>query len=200
MFRVVSSFIIIVSLLLSSCSTKFSITKKRYSKGYHVEFARAVNKSNSQVHENKQTAEPVKDIVCQATNLKVEDGLVAERSAIIAVNQPSNFKDLNVEKSKPERRVQNTGNRYQAKQKYRSPESATSKVPYNYFWSDLYGSLFIYIIGTLVSMIIVFLFYLFLFLLANGSLYAISWFFPALVVLGIIAAVVIAVVLIMNSD
>lgn len=202
------------TILFSSCSSRLSITKKRYSQGYHVSFAKQADhdkKVKGDISENDRVKKPA-PITITATDhrlaetptrvisreplIKITDGLKpADKHSLASTQKGSS--SLLLYRSIPEKPLQYRENIYSAKQK----RSNSGYFPYGAFGGNIAMQLFFYILGSIVATVAAILFFLLLEALISGATAGLFfWLGPFLVVIGILAAIALAVIIIFNSD
>jgi hypothetical protein len=100
------SFFIVVGILLSSCSTQLStlsITKRHYRNGYHIDFAQAKRKAESDTHRAKSTLAPLaKEVALRESKEKtIQTITVVESTTSSMEDVKSESKEITASTTKP---------------------------------------------------------------------------------------------------
>lgn len=209
--RLLLPFFVIIIILSSSCSSKFSVTKRHYMKGYHVDFAKKTKSKGNKVEtitiEEAKISAPInqnKEIEILLTKTEKTDLLntlisIKAKKPVIENNGYASANKSRLEKRKIvelliKNEVKHQSNIRSGKQK---------KAPFDFFGSGGIASLILYgIMGIIVSAIITFLFFLFFSLLISGGGAFVfpAWLGGLLVLIGIAIVIGIIVVVVINGD
>lgn len=202
--------ILISGITLSSCSSKFSLTKRRYTKGYYFDVAKtkkiAKGKANEAETEAKtivaKNPQPASDNSQQQKSAETVGNshsvLHTESSghqalAIAPVTKATkNGTAINYAKPQFHTSFQKIN---QAKKLSAQTGQNNSQAPYELLGS---GGVLAYIVGAFISIIFSFLFFFLIFAIIDGLLPV--WLISFLVFLLVIAIVAIIVVVVVNSD
>ena len=208
-------------LVLSSCSSKMSLTKRRYMKGYHMDFAK--NRTNKpeptkeQVSVLKKFASP-KIISSQQEELyackteKIALNKVNYTSAAFVKNKKykalgSNSLNTSLNKAKINKHnLLNTLNKNKIRltKAVRTKDANKHQWPIDFFWnnngSNNFGMGLVYVLGGLIVLSFVYLVIAFLFSAVIYSAVFPSWLIGLLLLIGIMVLAAIIFVVVVNGD
>ncbi|MDP3558307.1 MAG: hypothetical protein Q8T03_13120 [Bacteroidota bacterium] len=208
-------------IIASSCSSKFSVSKRRYMKGYHVDFAK--NKAVKNNPSPEKTLKEIKTSVLAKENSSKEENVFASanktskesiglsgnsllKTKIKSLNQKANLDLLLFDKSLSNKnehisKIQNKNNT--SSNSFNN--NKTSKKPFD-FWGGggSIGSAFVYaFVGLIASLLFAFLIFGFFALVLSGGGAGVVfpiWLSGALIVIGLLILLAIIVVVVINGD
>ncbi|MDO8999821.1 MAG: hypothetical protein Q7W45_08655 [Bacteroidota bacterium] len=208
-------------IIASSCSSKFSVSKRRYMKGYHVDFAKNKTLKNNQSPE-KELKEVKASALVKENNNKEEnvfasavkkpnENVDAASNSIIktkikSLNQKTNLDLLLANRSSSKKniflpQIQNKN----INQSNSFTNKNVSNKPFD-FWGGggSIGSAFVYaFVGLIASLLFAFLIFGFFALVLSGGGAGVVfpiWLSGALIVIGLLILLAIIVVVVINGD
>jgi len=195
MFRKTCYFLILSGFLFSSCSNHWSVTRRKYTRGYHIEIA---GKPNRPSRVNYPASLPAKN---DADNEQV---IIAQVTAQSSFNEetrsatpPANLFRAPVLKPLPEKVEKNN---YPGIQKKATSEKKNAGRNSGVFTmlGQAFGPYLYYAIGSFVVTVLFFLFLLFFeWAVFSG---AVAWLLPVIFFLAVVGALVFVVILVLNNE
>jgi hypothetical protein len=186
-----------LSLLITSCSSHWSLTKRRYSRGYHLEVAgKAVHQrqhNENATTRNSQTEDLVAAVEIVHSSVSPDQTKTGQTPAI--------FYRSKVPRALSERLTgagENTGR--DGEKKVRELKKSETKAQVNPMLGEAFGSFLFYIVGSIVATILIALLFLFMELILVGAITLAPWVWPALVAVLVVAGIIMLAVVISNSD
>lgn len=209
--------LLVIIIIASSCSSKFSVSKRRYMKGYHVSIAKNTKTNKTKVENAKNEALALSLKETRITNQFAPVALADQKETVI--DTKSSFCAAARSKKKGSLFVynnhylsiatnvtntKNITNSLIEKQQTLIAHSAAStkqtvKAPFDLMgWSGI-GSVLVYVFASIIGTVLLYGF-LFLMLAAFSGAIIPVWLIGFLIAIGILIIVGIIVVVVINGD
>ncbi|MBL7919413.1 MAG: hypothetical protein JNJ40_03805 [Bacteroidia bacterium] len=204
-----------IIIIASSCSSKFSVSKRRYTKGYHVSFAK--NSKTSKVKVDNNTKNEVAVLKENKTNNEIDPIALADNKENVYDAKTSFNRPVKVTKKKPAKvfnnrylsianNATNTKNvintliekKQEQLHAYTSKSKQKVKAPFDLLGGGI-GSILLYVFASIVGTILIYAFLFLMLALLSGAVVP-SWLIGILIAIGLLIVIGIIVVVVINGD
>lgn len=203
---------VISGVVLSSCSSKFSLTKRRYTKGYHLDVAGNKSKTKARSvtaattipgnpnHEQLSVYSPTVTGSQHNENAGNNAVVRSDNKEIAVAVKHKHLKTKTTDVADLEAPVVLQAVTPHGKERARQGLSAAktsseeTQIPYEFFGNGT--GILAYILGFFLSMLLLFLFWLVVFAILAGS----PWLIGLLIGVLVIALIVIIIAVVLNGD
>ena len=204
-----------IIIIASSCSSKFSVSKRRYTKGYHVSFAK--NSKTSKVKVDNNTKNEVAVLKENKTNNEIDPIALADNKENVNDSKTSFNRPVKLPKKKPAKvfnnrylsianNATNTKNvintliekKQEQLHAYTSKSKQKVKAPFDLLGGGI-GSILLYVFASIVGTILIYAFLFLMLALLSGAVVP-SWLIGILIAIGLLIVIGIIVVVVINGD
>lgn len=204
-----------IIIIASSCSSKFSVSKRRYTKGYHISFAK--NSKTSKVKVDNNTTNDVLVLKENKTKTEIAPVALADNKENVINTKTSFNTPVKVTKKKPAKvfnnrylsianNVTNTKNvistliekQQEQLHAYTSKSKQKVKAPFDVLGGGI-GSILLYVFASIVGTILIYAFLFLMLAVISGAVIP-SWLVGALIAVGLLIVIGIIVVVVINGD